>query len=160
KARAAQHDQQGQMAALPPANQKPLLEPGVTYTVRATIDWQAERSDRSGGGKVGPTPLPVQEFSFQIASEGSFGEDPSRIATDESVFDFRGLNRYVSQILPLDASNFCLRQDPMLVHYVVGHAEQMAAKYGRKVELQIRRTDPPPGQTQSGFVDWKLLDHE
>jgi hypothetical protein len=160
KARAAQHDQQGQVAALPPASQKPLLEPGVTYTVRATIDWQAERSDRSGGGKVGPTPLPVQEFSFQIASTGSFGEDPSRIETDESVFDFRGLRRYVSQILPLDLSNFWLRQDPMVVHYVVGHAEQMAAKYGRKIELQIRRTDPPPGQTQSGFVDWKLLDHE
>jgi hypothetical protein len=160
KARAAEHDRQGQVAGLPPADQKPLLEPGVTYMVRATIEWQAERSDRSGGGKVGPTPLPVQEFSFQIAAEGSFGEDPSRIETDESVFDFRGLRRYVSRMLPLDTSNFYLRQDPMLVHYEVGHAEQIASKYGRQIELQIRRTDPPPGQAQSGFVDWRIVDHQ
>jgi hypothetical protein len=156
-ARAAEHDRQKQVAATPPGEQKPLLDPGVTYKIRTTLEWQARRSARSGGGTKGPTNFVTREERFRIATEGAFGEDPARVQTDESVFDPRGLTRYVCGMSPADGADFVFRDDPMRVHYAVGYVEALAAKYGRKLELRVRRVDPPPGQTTTGFVDWKML---
>ena len=126
-----------------------LLDADAEYTIEVKYSYRGWRS--TGPGDRPPalngawTTVPTQSFRFRTAkSPAQLSNDPE-IFLKEGSFDPRNLLRYIIAFDPDGASVRHFVDDPVRVHLQVDHAEQLLGKYGRKLALRVRRTDPPAG---------------
>jgi hypothetical protein len=133
-----------------------LLHPGQDYRIEVDWSWQAWQSNEDGTDSPPPTPpdlLPdgtsawtagsPQSLRFRIASEDLVGGE-TQDGLNEYKFDPRDISRYLSRTEPADGRDVVFTDDPLWVHFNSGHVEALADRYGRKLEIWVRRTDPPP----------------
>ncbi|MEO1423077.1 MAG: hypothetical protein AAFV09_07870 [Pseudomonadota bacterium] len=126
-----------------------VLDPGEDYEIVVEWSWQSWSTDSdaietpppidSGAWQAG-TP---QVFHFGVTEEnGTTGNTQDGL--NEYVFDPRDLNRYISRVEPEDGRTVLFTEDPVWVHFDIGHVEQLVEKYGRKLVIEVKRTDPDP----------------
>lgn len=136
-----------------------LLEPGGEYRVEIDWSWQSWTSNEDGTDSPPATPpdsvpgssppVPAwksggtQSFRFRAASEDLAGGE-TQDGLNEYKFDPRDLARYLSRTEPADGRDVVFTDDPLWVHFDSGHVEALADRYGRRLDLWVRRTDPPP----------------
>ncbi|MCF3974661.1 hypothetical protein [Paracoccus salsus] len=126
-----------------------ILEPGTTY--RIEVDWKfqswlSEKEDEQppttpdeADWKTGTT----QVFRFRTADE--LVAPPSRQdGPNEHLFDARDLDRYLAASSPETGAIAHFTADPVVFHFTQDHVANLAAQYGRALEIELRRTDPPP----------------
>jgi len=130
---------------------KDLLEANRGYTINVSWQWQGwvKSESRPEPPVVPPSGAwqngPVQSYRFRTAARAVTTGVPPAELTDERDFDPRSLLRYLIAFEPDTHSAPHLLDDTLLVHLAVDHGEQLAALYGRHLQLRLRRTDPPPG---------------
>lgn len=128
-----------------------LLEPDTEYLIRVRWQWQGWRRSESE-----PEPPPPAEgawssvvedtYRFRTAAGVALPANPEPVDFfDESVFDPRGVARYLLGFDPGDGASPHFLDDPVRVHFNVDHLPQLLEKYNRLLQLKIRRTDPPAG---------------
>ena len=130
---------------------KDLLAAGRGYTVRVSWEWQGWI--RSDSQQQPPSVPPAaqwntgttESYRFRTASTTVTGGVPPAELTDERAFDPRSMIRYLIAFEPDTRSAPHLLDDTLLVHLAVDHGDQLAQLYGRRLQLRLRRTDPPPG---------------
>lgn len=126
-----------------------LLEPGENYEIQVSWSYQVWQSNDQGtdspedppvGNWVTGTP---QAFDFAIAKQEMLTGN-TQDGLNEYVFDARDVNRYLLRVEPADGRTVHFTGDPIWVHFDIGHVEQLLAQYGRKLKIEVKRTDPPP----------------
>ncbi|MCQ0968894.1 hypothetical protein MLD63_00390 (plasmid) [Paracoccus sp. TK19116] len=143
-----------------------LLDPGTDYRVEIDWSWQAWTSNEDGTDSPPATPPetvpgssppvsawkagPRQNFRFRVAAEDLVGGE-TQDGLNEYKFDPRDIARYLSRTEPADGRDVVFTDDPLWVHFDTGHVEALADRYGRKLDLWVRRTDPPPQPNQAAM---------
>ncbi|MFN4059800.1 MAG: hypothetical protein ACK4IA_03495 [Paracoccus hibiscisoli] len=137
-----------------------LLEPGEEYRLEIDWRWQAWTSNERGTDSppavlpdrwtpaAGQPPL-RQTYRFRIAPRDLTGPEPQD-GLNEYLFDPRDLARYIGRTEPVDGRDTVFTDDPIWVHFTTGHVEEMVARYGRKLVIDVQRTDPPPRPAAAG----------
>ncbi len=133
-----------------------LLDPDSTYQVRVHYQWQGWiRSDEvPDPPAINPdhwSSTETQFFTFQTAPHmPNLPSEPPVAFHDESIFDPRAAVRYFLGFDVLERFQFY--EDPLAAHFKVKYLSELFAKYGYRMELQIRQTKleagsrvPPPG---------------
>lgn len=137
-----------------------LLDPGEEY--RIEIDWRWQPWESNAAGTNQPPPVPAdtwtpaisdpplrQVFRFRVADQDLAGGQPDD-GLNEYRFDPRDLARYVARTEPVDGRDTVFTDDPIWIHFNSGHVEQLVARHGRKLVIEVRRTDPPPRPASAG----------
>jgi hypothetical protein len=130
---------------------KDLLAANTGYTINVAWQWQGwVKSDTSPAPPAVPPSGawqdgPLQSLRFRTAGTAVTTGVPPAELTDEHDFDPRSLQRYLIGFDPDTHAAPHLLDDTLLVHLAVDHGDQLAALYGRHLQLRLRRTDPPPG---------------
>ncbi len=89
---------------------------------------------------------PTERFFFRTAAVVPQLPPDAPINTeDETQFDPRQARRYVLRLLPDHLSPPHFTNDPVNVAYAVEYLETLMQRYGRQLEVSVRRTDPAPG---------------
>lgn len=152
EARASLRDRVAEAAAAPPAAavaRPVLLEPGQTYRVEVDWEWQSWRSNAAGTNAPPPQPAGSwqaggrQSFRFRTADR-DIAASAVQDGLNEHVFDVRDLARYLAVTEPADGRDTVFTDDPVWAHFSAGHVENLAARHGRKLTIELRRSDPPP----------------
>ncbi len=127
-----------------------LLDPGEHYRIELDWKWQSWTSNDEGTDQP-DTPPPAgnwqaggtQSFHFLVAAE-DMASGRTQDGLNEYKFDARDIARYLSRTEPADGRDVVFTDDPLWVHFNSGHVEALTDRYGRKLDLWLRRTDPPP----------------
>jgi hypothetical protein len=134
-----------------------VLEPGETYEIAVTWSWTFWRS-QDEGRDTPPAPADwqpadeVQRFHFRVAHEdAATGETQDGL--NEHVFDARDIARYLNLVEPADGREVHFTGDPVWAHFDAGHVGQLVETYGRRLEIEVRRTDPPPQPDAPALAD-------
>lgn len=135
----------------PPSLRQILLDPGQDYRIEVDWSWQSWSSNEAGTD----TPYdPGASFSawtsgaqqahvFRIAAE-DLEAGATQDGLNEYKFDPRDISRYLDRTEPADGRDVVFTDDPLWVHFSAGHVEALVDRYGRKLALEVKRTDPPP----------------
>ena len=140
----------GRAAANEPAR-KDLLEAGRSYRIDVSWQWQGwiASDDQPEPPAVPPDgdwqDGTVQTYRFLTAATAVTTGAPPAELTDEHAFDPRSLLRYLIAFDPETNSAPHLLGDTLLVHLAIDYGDQLAGLYGRRLQVRLRRTDPPPG---------------
>ena len=136
-----------------------LLDADSDYEIVVGVQWTGWRKNRGDPANAQPPPLsdtltwndfPDAVFSFHTAPAAVLPANPPPADyKDETVFDPRGLMRYFIGFRPdgLGAPHFLA--DTIKVDFRADHIAPLLAKYGRTLQLKLRRTDPPPSTLAS-----------
>lgn len=134
--------------AEPDARRAIALLPGRTYEIVVGWQWQAWQPTSPGQSPPDPDP---DAWSATLLDTLRFATAPLPGATstqqdglNEHVFDPRDVDRYLIGIEPADGREVHFTGDSIWLHFDCGHVEQLVEVYGRRLEIEIRRTDPPP----------------
>lgn len=137
-------------AAATPADERRtiLLDPNTEYEVEVQWSWQAWQPEDEGdeppatpaGSWTAGTP-DIHRFRTAPAA-GPLGDIQDGL--NEHVFDARDLARYLIGTEPSGTRAAHFTDDPLWAHFSAGHVAQLADVYGRTLEIEVRRTDPPP----------------
>jgi hypothetical protein len=138
----------------PSTSERPnLLDADTEYEILVGMQWTGWRRPRTAPANAGPPPLsdaltwndfPLAVHSFRTAPQAILPTNPPPADyQDEKVFDPRGLMRYFLGFRPdgLGAPHFL--NDLIKVDFRADHIAPLLAKYGRSLQLKVRRTDPP-----------------
>jgi hypothetical protein len=126
------------------STQQFVLDAGAEYRVLADWSWTGEH--RLGGGPTPEQPV-TQEFRFTTAPAA--GPDQQRTILEQDVFDPRALSGYVLAQPTLDDPPAFL-DDPVRVHFSVGHLTELLDRYRRDFQMEVRRTDVPALRVADG----------
>lgn len=130
-----------------------LLEPGEKYEI--VVEWSYQYWESKEGGTDKPPASPVsddwkagtpQTFHFAVAIE-ELETGNTQDGLNEYVFDARDVNRHLILVEPEDGRAVHFTDDPIWAHFDAGHMEQLLDQYGRKLQIEVCRTDPPPQST-------------
>ena len=126
-----------------------LLNAGTTYQVRVQCQYQGWRrtDDEPEPSPIDPAKwldLPQATYSFRTADAAAASTAPPDLR-DESVFDARGVARYLLGFEPDGTAAPHFRADPLQALFSVDHLDLLLSRYGRSLALKLRRTNPPPG---------------
>ncbi|WP_289019756.1 hypothetical protein [Desulfobacter postgatei] len=134
-----------------------LLEPGVEYEIQVDWSYQAWQANDDGTDEPPATPSGTwingtrQTFFFAVA-----GEDKSTGNTqdglNEYVFDARDINRHLVLVEPTDGRSVHFTGDPIWAHFDAGHIQYLLEQYGRELQIEVRRTDPPPQSNPADLI--------
>jgi hypothetical protein len=132
------------------STQQFVLDAGTEY--RVLVDWTWTGRHRLGS----PTPeLSVtQELRFTTAAAA--GPDQQRTILEQDVFDPRALSGYVLAQPTLEDPPAFL-DDPVRVHFSVGHLTELLDRYHRDFKMEVRRTDVPAAPVTEGGGALNLL---
>ena len=127
-----------------------LLEPGQRYRIEVFWSWRSWESasdgqDSPSNATAGPwqdVALP-QTFEFLVASE-DLASGLTGDGLNEYKFDPADIARYLTLVDPADGRSFVFTDDPLWAHFSTRHLESLLAQYGRKIDFDVHRTDPPP----------------
>ncbi|WP_157736025.1 hypothetical protein [Granulosicoccus antarcticus] len=129
-----------------------VLDPDTTYRVEidwAFQSWISEQEDEQPPATPPAAnwqPGPMQLFRFRTASETT--TIPTRQdGPNEHLFDPRDLDRYLAESAPANGAIAHFTGDPVVFHFLHNHVFNLVERYGRGMEIEVRRTDPEP---QSG----------
>jgi hypothetical protein len=138
----------------PATSERPnLLDADTEYEIIVGMQWTGWRRPRTAPANAAPPPpddsLTWTSFgdvvhSFRTAPAAVLPANPPPTDfLDERTFDPRGLMRYFLGFRPdgLGAPHFL--NDVIKVDFRADHIAPMLAKYGRSLQLKLRRTDPP-----------------
>lgn len=137
---------------IPIEDQRPiLLAPGRRYRIEVDWSWQAWQSPGEGVGSAPGTPDPgawtdvaaPQVFEFVTAVEDLAATETGD-GLNEYRFDPADIIRYLTLVDPADGRSFVFTDDPLWAHFSTRHIEDLLAAHGRKIDFDVRRTDPPP----------------
>ncbi len=150
----------GLFADLDPLANHYLLERSRLYQVRVRWQWAGWRKTEDEPDPPDPEaaefdsrwqPEITQFFYFRTAAETPLpSAPPPADLLDESVFDPRGALRYFLGFEVAAQPDTHLLDDPIKAHFSVKHLEALMGKYGYDLNLEIRRTDMPPGTRVPG----------
>ena len=126
-----------------------ILDPDTTY--RIEIDWDYQswvgQQDTDNAPAVPPEsewqPGETQIFRFRTASEGTLDE-ALQDGPNEHIFNPRDLNRYLLEVEPENGAEVHFTDDPVVFHFAHNHVPNLLAQYQRALDVEIKRTDPPP----------------
>jgi hypothetical protein len=145
----------GLVAATDPLANRYLLERNRLYQVRVRWQWAGWRKTEDEDAPPNPEsaefasrwqPEITQFFYFRTASETPPPTlPPPADLLDERTFDPRGSLRYFLGFEVAAQPDTHLLDDPIKAHFSIKHLEPLMLKYGYELDLQIRRTDMPPG---------------
>lgn len=133
-----------------------VLERGEDYRIEVTWSWQAWQSNEDGTDTPPATPPDdwtaggTQVFSFAVADE-DLDTGTTRDGLNEYVFDPRDVSRYLLRVEPPDGRAVHFTDDPVWAHFDIGHVEELLSVYGRELQIEIRRSDPPPQSTEAAL---------
>ena len=146
-----------------------VLEPDTEYEIAVGWSWQAWEPATPDEQPPAPSPSAwtaggTDLLRFRTAPDSTH-TDERQDGLNEHVFDVRDIDRYLVGIEPADGRAVHFLDDPVWIHFDAGHVEQLLEQYGRALEIQVRRTDPPPKSpaAPSGdpplpvVVDWHAL---
>jgi len=126
-----------------------VLDPGTTYRVEVTWDYQIFQSEsETEQPPVNPDPNAwvaggVQVLRFATAPENT--ALPAREdGPNEHVFDPRDLDRYLLDSNPVNGARFHFTDDPVVFHFKHDHVSNLIDRYNRDWDIEVRRTDPGP----------------
>lgn len=138
-----------ELVALDPDERREIaLEPDTEYEIAVAWSWQSWQPDdpddqpptpSSTGWTAGGTDV----LRFRTAPD-STQTDARQDGLNEYLFDARDIDRYLVGIEPADGRACHFLDDPVWIHFDAGHVEQLLEQYGRTLEIQVRRSDPPP----------------
>lgn len=126
-----------------------ILAPATTY--RIEVDWEFQSWLSDAEDKLPPTTTPAndwnpgtrQTFRFRTAAEQT--AVPARQdGPNEHLFDARDLDRYLAASSPETGAIAHFTADPVVFHFAHDHVANLVARYGRALQIEVRRTDPPP----------------
>lgn len=126
-----------------------ILEPGEDYRIEVGWSWQTWQSNEDGTDSPPATPpddwtgAAPQEFTFAVAGE-QMDTGTTQDGLNEHRFDARDVARYLLRVEPADGRAVHFTDDPVWAHFDVGHVEDLLDTYGRELQIEVRRTDPPP----------------
>ena len=126
-----------------------LLEPGEEYEIAVEWSYQTWQANEEGTDSPPATPGPswkpggTQRFNFAVADEELSARQPQD-GLNEHKFDARDLSRELDLVEPFDGRSVHFTNDPLWAHFAAAHVQQLAEKYGRELQLEVRRTDPAP----------------
>ncbi len=86
-----------------------------------------------------------QDFRFDTAAAGALSIDDRLRHDAQQAFDPAALLRYLRGFDPTGPLLRHFLDDALLVHFSVLHVEGLLARYGKRLKLRLRRTDPAPG---------------
>ncbi len=134
-----------------------LLDPNMRYAVQVTyraavwVGQEATQTPPSASSldfAAPPTGVTVTShaprFHFRTADAGTLPDVQLRDFAKQELFDPRALARYLRGFDPVAEVPSLLRADPMLVWFEVEWIEDLLDRYGYRLEVIVRRTDPPP----------------
>ncbi|HYO44276.1 MAG TPA: hypothetical protein VES19_13855 [Candidatus Limnocylindrales bacterium] len=144
------------IVAEPDKRREIVLEPDTEYQVRVGWSWQAWQPDNPDEQPPDPDPAEwedggVDVWRFRTAPDATLTGEPQD-GLNEFVFDARDVVRYLIAVEPADGRPVQFTGDPIWVHLDAGHLEQLLEQYGRTLEIEIRRTDPPPQSTPEALA--------
>jgi len=142
-----------------PAPARFLLEADTEYEV--DVEWEAltwirplddekpsqtERTPpniNSSAADALPKSGDVDTFTFRTAAEDPLPPEQPLDTTNEKGFDPRATRRYLTRVRPNidDPPHFL--DDPVRVVRNVSYLDELLGKYGRELDIRVRRTDPP-----------------
>ncbi len=134
---------------LPPDERREIvLDPDTTYEVEVGWSWQAWVPPNPDDQPPDPDPNawtagPADTLRFHTAADESLAGQPQD-GLNEYVFDARDVERYVVAVEPADGRLLQFTDDPIWVHLDAGHVQQLLELYGRTLQIEVKRTDPPP----------------
>ena len=152
QAQSALRDTLNQAIALDPDERREIvLQPGETYDIDIVWSWQSFQPDDPDETPPEPDPSGwkpggTDHFSFKVAADATVANTPQD-GLNEYVFDARDVSRYLIAVEPADGRSWQFTDDPIWIHFDNGHVEQLLSLYGRELEIEVRRTDPPPQPT-------------
>ncbi len=129
-----------------------LLDPDSEYEVEVAWSWQSwVGEDDSDNAPATPpngdfTAGAAQVFSFRTAPEDA-SLSVLQDGANEYIFDPRDLDRYLVGSDPANGAIAHFTDDPVVFHFSQDHVANLLDRYGRELNIEIRRTDPP---AQSG----------
>ena len=128
-----------------------LLEPGQRYRIEVLWSWREwvsasdGRDSPASGTGVGAWKdvTQPQVFEFLVAHEDLVATETGD-GLNEYRFDPADIGRYLTLVDPSDGRSFVFTEDPLWAHFSTRHLESLLAQYGRKIDFDVHRTDPPP----------------
>lgn len=157
------HDDLGQLvdAAVngPEEARHRLLKPNTEYTVEVgytVAAWQPTDDNEKNppsvgsftwtpGGSIHVFPNQKNSFKFRTAAAATL-PDPQVLSPEvQSGFDPRSVARYLHGFEPAITQPSHFLADDLRVFFDVEWVPTLLDRYGRKLELRVQRTDPPPG---------------
>lgn len=140
-----------QAAATPPDKRREIvLTPDTEYELVVQWSWQCWQA--TSEQKTPPDTPPADQwqsgdeevYRFKTAADHS-AENTPQDGLNEYIFDARDVSRYLIASEPADGrSSPHFLDDPIWIHFDAGHVEQLLEMYGRELQLEVFRTDPPP----------------
>ena len=140
------------IASLSPEERRPIvLDPETTYELAIDWSWQSWPPQEGDGDADDAPDAPLdanwetgdaQRFRFRTAADAGVEGTPED-GLNEYRFDPRDLARYLKGVEPGDGRAPHFTDDPVWAHFDCGHVEQLLEQYGRRLEIDIRPTNPP-----------------
>jgi len=140
------------------ARREVLLEPGAEYEIVVQWSYQHWESNEDGSDEPPATPGSSwvggadQLFYFAVAEE-DISTGNTQDGLNEYVFDARDINRHLLRVEPADGRSVHFTDDPIWAHFDAGHVEQLLEQYGRQLQIEVSRTDPPPQSNPELLLD-------
>lgn len=135
-----------------------LLDPDTEYEIAVDWSWQSWVSESENDNA--PASPPNGDFTAGTAQTFRFRTAPAanlptaQDGPNEYIFDPRDLDRYLVGSDPANGAIAHFTDDPVVFHFAHDHVGNLAARYGRALDIEIRRTDPPaqPGGDLSAII--------
>lgn len=134
------------------STQQFVLDADTEY--RVLVDWTWTGRHRLGS----PTPEKQETQEFRFTTAAAAGPDQQRTILEQDVFDPRALSGYVLAQPALEDPPAFL-DDPVRVHFSVGHLTELLDRYHRDFTMEVRRTDVPAAPVTEGGGALNLLFH-
>lgn len=140
-------------------NGRPIvLDPDTRY--RIEVDWSYQDWQGLSEDDVPPnTPNGPWEAGerqiFRFATAPETNAPPAvPDGANEHIFDPRDLDRYLLDSAPAHRSIAHFTDDPVVFHFSVNHVHNLLDRYDRRLDIEIRRTDPDaqPGADIAGAI--------
>jgi hypothetical protein len=125
-----------------------LLDPNSEYELEVKWSWQSWVGEDDNDNA--PATPPAGKFSAgtpQVFRFRTAPEDASlpklQDGPNEYVFDPRDVDRYLVGSDPKNGEIAHFTDDPVVFHFSQDHIANLLERYGRELNIEIRRTDPP-----------------
>ena len=141
----------------PDARREIVLEPGEEYEIEVTWsyqDFQPDDPDETPPDPVDSTAWKsggTDKLRFKVARDATVADTPQD-GLNEYIFDARDVGRYLIGVEPADGRGVQFTEDPIWAHFDNGHVEQLLDQYSRELQIEVRRTDPPPQSTPADLI--------
>jgi hypothetical protein len=136
-----------------------LLKPDTEYTVEigyTVAAWQPTDDTElkpptvssfnwTAGGSIHVFSNQKNSFKFRTAAGGTLQDKQVLSPEVQSTFDPRAVARYLICFDPATTQPSHFLDDDLRVFFDVEWVPTLLERYGRKLELRVQRTDPPPG---------------